>query len=121
MKMIRSSREHPYIARVGIFLIGVLLIVGTVSCVAVTPTKYNLTMAANPVGGGNATDLTNASPYAAGTVVNIKAVANFTGGFYSFLNWTAPAGTFGNATAATTNFTMPAQNVTVTANFVIIG
>jgi hypothetical protein len=77
---------------------------------------YNLTMAANPVGGGTATDVTNASPYAAGTVVNITAVANQP---YQFVNWTSSdGGTFGNATAATTNFTMPAQDVTVTANFV---
>ena len=112
MKMIFKPREHPYIARVGIFLIAVLLIVGAVSCGGAT---YSLTMAANPGVGGNATDLTGASPYAAGAVVNIKAV-NATG--YHFANWTAPAGTFGSATAATTTFTMPAQNVTVTANFV---
>ena len=114
MKMVFKPRKHPYIARVGIFLIAVLLIVGTVSCAGTT---YSLTMAANPGVGGNATDLTGASPYAANNVVNIKAVANTTGG-YHFANWTAPAGTFGSATAATTTFTMPAQNVTVTANFV---
>jgi hypothetical protein len=78
---------------------------------------YELTMAANPVGGGTATDLTNASPYTAGAVVNIRAVAN---SGYRFVNWTAPAGTFGNATAAETTFTMPAQHITVTANFVAI-
>ena len=114
MKRILKSWKHPYLARVGIFLIAIVLIVGAVSCGGAT---YSLTMVANPVVGGNATDLTNASPYAAGTLVNIKAVANTTGG-YHFANWTAPAGTFGNATAATTTFTMPAQNVTVTANFV---
>jgi Divergent InlB B-repeat domain len=85
--------------------------------VTTPPATYALTMAANPVGGGTATDLTNASPYTADTVVNIKAQA--TAG-YRFVNWTAPAGTFGNATAAETTFTMPAQNVTVTANFVMV-
>jgi len=114
MKIVFKPRKHPYMAKVGIFLIAVVLIVGAVSCAGPT---YSLTMAANPVGGGAATDLTGTSPYAANKVVNIKAVANTTGG-YRFANWTAPAGTFGNATAATTNFTMPAQNVTVTANFV---
>jgi hypothetical protein len=79
---------------------------------------YVLTMAANPGAGGTATDLTNASPYAEDTVVNIQAVASLG---YRFLNWSAPAGTFGNATAATTTFTMPAQNVTVTANFELTG
>jgi hypothetical protein len=78
---------------------------------------YNLTMAVTPGGSGTATDLTNASPYAAGTVVNIQAVA---AAGCQFANWTAPAGTLGNATAAVTNFTMPAQNVTVTANFAVI-
>jgi uncharacterized repeat protein (TIGR02543 family) len=75
---------------------------------------HNLVMAVNPVGGGTATDLSNASPYTAGTGVTIKAVAA-TG--YQFGNWSAPAGTFANANAAQTTFTMPAQGVTVTANF----
>jgi hypothetical protein len=75
---------------------------------------YDLTMAADPEDGGTSTDLTNGSPYAEGTEVSIKAeVAEG----YKFVNWTATAGVFGNATAAETNFTMPAQNVTVTANF----
>jgi len=75
---------------------------------------YNLTMVADTEVGGTATDLTSASPYAEGTEVSIKADANEG---YGFVNWTAPAGVFGNATAAETTFTMPAQNVTVTANF----
>jgi hypothetical protein len=77
---------------------------------------YNLTMAIAPGGSGNATDLTNASPYTAGTVVSIRAVPNKG---YMFFYWTAPAGAFGSATAGNTTFTMPAQNVTVTANFVL--
>jgi len=80
-----------------------------------TPAVYNLTMTEAPGGSGTATDLTNASPYTAGTVVNITAAAAAAG--YKFANWTAPAGVFGNAIAAATNFTMPSQNVTVTANF----
>jgi hypothetical protein len=78
--------------------------------------RYNLTTAIAPAGGGTATDLTGTSPYPAGTVVHIQAVP--AAGF-EFVNWTAtPAGTFGSPTAATTTFTMPAENVTVTANFV---
>jgi uncharacterized repeat protein (TIGR02543 family) len=76
---------------------------------------YDLTMAVNPVGGGTATDLTNASPYPAGTVVNMNAAA---AAGYTFVNWTAPAGTFADPNAPTTTFTMPSQDVTVTANFV---
>jgi len=75
---------------------------------------YNLTMAADPEEGGTATDLTNESPYAEGIEVSIKAEA---AEGYGFVNWTAPAGGFDNASAAETTFTMPAQNVTVTANF----
>ena len=75
---------------------------------------YDLTMAANPGGGGTATDLTDASPYADGTDVSIQAVAN---PGYKFVSWTAPAGAFTDANAAETTFTMPAEDVTVTANF----
>jgi uncharacterized repeat protein (TIGR02543 family) len=81
------------------------------------PPSYELTMAVAPGGSGTATDETNASPYTEGTLVNIKAVANEG---YRFVNWTAPAGIFGNATEAETTFTMPGQAVTVTANFELI-
>jgi uncharacterized repeat protein (TIGR02543 family) len=81
---------------------------------ALPSSAYSLTMAVSPAGTGNATDMTNASPYAAGVQVSIKAVP---AAGYRFVNWTAPAGSFANASAATTTFTMPAQAVTVTANF----
>jgi hypothetical protein len=112
MKTILSSRIHHYFARATAFLIIVALIAGMVGCGGVN--KYYLTMAANPVGGGNATDLTNTSPYSAGTVVSIEAVA---AEGYRFISWTAPAGTFADASVGETTYTMPAQNVTVTANF----
>jgi uncharacterized repeat protein (TIGR02543 family) len=86
--------------------------------VIVTTATYALTMAASPMGYGTATDQTGGSPYAAGTPVSIKAVAN-TG--YEFVSWTASAGTFANAAATETTFTMPAQPVTVTANFKLSG
>jgi len=75
---------------------------------------YYLTMAADPEVGGTATDLTDESPYAEDTEVSIKAEANEG---YEFVNWTATAGTFDDDEAVETTFTMPAQNVTVTANF----
>ena len=129
MKIILSSRMHRYVERVGIFLVMAALIVGMPGCEPVscaggqganppgTQVRYNLTVAANPVGvgGGTATDLTNTSPYTAGTVVNIQAVA---AAGYQFVSWSATTSTFGNATAANTTFTMPAQAVTVTANFI---
>jgi uncharacterized repeat protein (TIGR02543 family) len=81
-------------------------------------TTYGLTMAVSPAGTGNATDVTNASPYAAGVQVSIQAVP---ASGYRFVNWTAPAGSFTNASSATTTFTMPGQDVTVTANFEVGG
>jgi hypothetical protein len=75
---------------------------------------YELTMAVTPVGGGMAIDMTNGSRYAQGAIVNIEATADQG---YHFVNWTAPAGVFGNANAAETTFTMPSQAVTITANF----
>jgi uncharacterized repeat protein (TIGR02543 family) len=75
---------------------------------------YTLTMAVSPDGGGMATDETGQSPYAAGAVVNIKAVP---AAGYAFVNWTATAGELGSTTAPSTSFTMPGEAVTVTANF----
>jgi Divergent InlB B-repeat domain/The GLUG motif len=100
-----------YMTRLSILLIAVALIAGMVGC---GPTRYNLTMAVAPVGGGAATDLTNASPYAAGTEVSIEAAAN---SGYWFVSWTAPAGTFANADTPETTFIMPTQDVTIIANF----
>ena len=116
MKTILSSRKHHYLQGVGIFLIVVALVVGMVgcSCGGGGLVEYDLTMAADPAAGGTATDETNGSPYAAGSAVNIKAEAN-TG--YQFVSWTAPTGGFADANAEVTTFTMPAQDVTVTANF----
>jgi uncharacterized repeat protein (TIGR02543 family) len=85
---------------------------------ALPSVAYNLTMAVTPAGAGNATDLSSASPYGAGVQVSIQAVP---AEGYRFINWTAPAGSFGSATAAQTTFTMPGQDVTVTANFELGG
>jgi len=76
--------------------------------------KYALTTAASPEAGGNATDETDKSPYVEGFEVSLRALAS---PGYRFVNWTASAGVFGNATEEATTFTMPAQNITVTANF----
>jgi uncharacterized repeat protein (TIGR02543 family) len=80
----------------------------------ITPVTYALTMAAGPTVGGTATDVTNTSPYAAGSVVSIRATPN---AGYQFVNWTATSGTFASATAANTTFTMPATAAAVTATF----
>ena len=56
---------------------------------------------------------TGAGSYFAGALVNI--LTNTPGAGQSFLNWTGA--TVENATSASTVLTMPASNVTVTANF----
>jgi hypothetical protein len=81
-------------------------------------TEYTLTMVASPVAGGTATDLTGAPTYLEGEVVSIQASADSD---YEFVNWTAPSGSFGDANTPTTSFTIPAQDVTVTANFELVG
>ena len=78
---------------------------------------YELAMAVDPAGGGTATDETNESPYEEGTAVSIKAVA---AAGYQFVSWEAPAGIFADANAAETTFTMPDDDITVTANFVAV-
>jgi hypothetical protein len=78
---------------------------------------YELDMAENPAAGGTATDLTGASRYLEGDEATIQAVA---ASCYQFTSWTSSdGGTFDDPDAATTNFTMPAQDVTVTANFAL--
>lgn len=78
------------------------------------PLTYQLILDAAPVGGGTANDETGDGFYEAGTAISISAVAAI--GF-EFVNWSAPAGVFANANQPTTTFTMPSDNVTVTANF----
>jgi hypothetical protein len=112
MKTIPSLRRHRYLKRVGILLIAAALVAGILSCEP--GATYELTMAANPTDGGTATDETGTGPYSALEVVNIKAVP---ADCHQFVNWEAPVGIIGNSTAAETTFIMPAQDVTVTANF----
>ena len=79
-----------------------------------TPTTYVLTMAVDPTGAGTTIPTVTGS-YAASTVVSIEAVA---AAGYQFVKWTAaPAVTFTDLNDPTTDFTMPAQDVIVTANF----
>jgi len=77
---------------------------------------YDLTISST-AGGSVTTPGEGVFTYQVGTVVPLVASP---GSGYRFVNWTAPAGTFGNATAATTTFTMPVQNVTVTAHFELV-
>jgi hypothetical protein len=79
---------------------------------------YELTMAVDPTDGGTATDVSDQSPYEAGTVVSIKADAN---AGYRFINWTAaPEVVFADSNTTPTTFIMPDEAVTIIANFVPI-
>jgi Leucine-rich repeat (LRR) protein len=73
---------------------------------------YTLTMAVS--GSGSTSPAVGQHTYTAGTPVTISASP--ASGYY-FSHWTAAAGSFTNASSATTTFTMPGQDVTVTANF----
>ena len=114
MKTILGSRRHHYLRGVSIILIVIALVAGIASCGDGDVRNHHLTMAVDPEGSGTATDLIDKSPYPAGAVVSIQAVAA-TG--YQFVNWTAPAGTFANPNAARTTFTIPDRTTCVTANF----
>jgi uncharacterized repeat protein (TIGR02543 family) len=82
----------------------------TVSGQTVTPTTYTVT-----VNGSHATTK-GEGEYAEGETVTINAGSR---NGYSFNGWTVTSGgvTLANANSATTTFTMPAGNVTVTANW----
>jgi len=113
MKAIFSLRKHSYLKTIGTFLIAIALIAGVVGCEGEGEEEFELTMAVNPPEAGTATDLTSSSPYAEGEAVDIKAVAN---AGYQFVEW-SDTGAFADARAEETTFTMPAEDVTVTANF----
>ena len=101
------------VRRLLMIVVAAVIVIAMVVPGCTPTTSHNLTMAVNPAGGGTTTP-TGTTTQASGTVINIQAVAA-TG--YVFLNWSADAGTFDDANAATTTFTMPAQNAAVTANF----
>ncbi len=80
-----------------------------------TSTTYVLTLEESPSAGGTAVDNTNNSPYEAGEVIDINASVE---DGYIFSHWSDSAGgTFGNSSVADTNYIMPAEDATVTANF----
>ncbi|HMM11111.1 MAG TPA: cohesin domain-containing protein, partial [Bacteroidales bacterium] len=78
-----------------------------------TMIDYTLTLLANPVAGGV---VTGAGIYNFGQTIAVDAVPN-TG--YAFVNWTDGDGNV-VSTQAANNITMPASDLTLTANFVLI-
>ena len=77
---------------------------------AVTIPTYTLTLVANPTDGGS---VGGGGEYEAGQVVGIAATAN---AGYEFVNWTDESGIVVSTNFAF-DYTMPAADVTLTANF----
>ncbi len=75
---------------------------------------YTLTLQASPTMGGQINHAPVRTHYEEGEVIDIQAVPATD---YQFEGWTAQAGTLENGNLPTPSFTMPAQDVAVTANF----
>jgi len=74
------------------------------------PTTYNLNIEINPAGAGT---VTGAGQYEADEEVNLTAEAN---PGWEFVNWTDDDGIVSHA--ANFTYTMPAEDITLTANFI---
>jgi hypothetical protein len=77
------------------------------------PVQYELTISST-TGGSVTIPGEGVFPYYAGAQVQLLAEPE---GGYRFVGWTAPVGALSGETAGATNFTMPAQAVTVIASF----
>lgn len=77
--------------------------------------NYSATNGSITVTNGG-TPVASGSQVAEGATLNVEATPN-TG--YSFSTWTKDAGTFANALAATTTFTMPTTDATIGATFTL--
>jgi uncharacterized repeat protein (TIGR02543 family) len=77
------------------------------------PVQYDLTISST-TGGSVTVPGEGVFAYYAGAQVQLLAEPE---GGYRFIGWTAPPDTLSDETAGATNFTMPAQSVTVTAGF----
>ena len=83
----------------------------------VSPTSYSISADVDPAGAGTVTvnDSTSPVSVAAGGTMTLTATANEG---YRFTGWTSSGGgTFTDASSNSTTFTMPASDVTVTAQF----
>jgi hypothetical protein len=108
--------QHKLISIALITTLLFMVLGNSIGC-GTTPPTTQYTLTTTSTAGGNVTTPGEGTyTYNASQVVNL--VATLDSG-YRFVNWTATAGTFGNATAATTTYTMPSQNATVTAHFAL--
>ena len=108
MRMFLSSRGQHRVARIGILLIAMGLVIVTTAC----DDTYRLTISST-AGGSVTTPAEGTSTYEAGTVVEL--VATPTAG-YSFVNWTGDVDTIADPGSASTTVTMNAD-CAITANF----
>ena len=76
--------------------------------------SYSITLRANPSGAGSPSASPNPAMY--GQTVTLSANP---GACYNFSSWSSSDATLASTTASVTTFTMPAKNVTVTANYAI--
>jgi hypothetical protein len=112
MKTVLSSRRHRYLARVGIFLIVVALVLGIAGCGG-GGVKYDLTISSTA--GGSVFNPGEAGPYTydEGEVVNLVAEAEEG---YRFVKWTGYVVTIADVEDATTTITMNGD-YSITAKF----
>jgi hypothetical protein len=104
--------KHKLLSVALITVLLCLVVGNSIGCT--TPAiKYTLTIAST-AGYKSITPAIGTYLYAAGTVVDLNAIPD---SGYRFVKWTA--GIYGNSTVAQNNFTMPAQNVVVTAHFAL--
>lgn len=95
---------------------GVYILINVAITNSKATTTYTLNVQAKT--GGSVDTSVNGS-YAEGNIVTITATANSN---YTFSGWTTSnGGTFGSTSSASTTFTMPANDVTLTANFTYSG
>ena len=109
MKPVLGSRKGHYFERLGILLLAVALIAGTVGCV---PAQHNLTVSSTE-GGEVTTPGEGTFTYYEGEAINLMAEAEEG---YEFVNWIGDVDTVANINAASTTITMN-DNYSITANF----
>jgi len=76
--------------------------------------QYTITLRTNPSGAGSPSASPNPATY--GQTVTLSANP---GACYNFSSWSSSDATLASTTASVTTFTMPAKNVTATANYTI--
>jgi hypothetical protein len=110
MKTMPSPRRNHYIVRVGIFLITVALVIGTIGCAPVV--RYNLTVSSTE--GGKVVSPGEGTFSAYGRRgVNLIAASSLG---YHFVNWTGNVSTITDVNSAVTTITL-CGNCSITANF----